>query len=320
MNERWHNFFKKLKNPPAWGKAIVFLTAFLAAIGALCMLLVDYEGSLLAVVAYTLFGLAGASLSYSVFLAIPLFPKLKTRTKEWLHSKAFTRRLLENFGFRTVVFAALAFSLNLLFSGFNAYMGIANRSIWYGALATYYIALALLRGGMLSYRSKIGKAVQAEGELTERQKLSEAKAYTNSGIVLLLMNFALSSAIAQMIFSDAHFTYLGWTIFAYAAYAFYKMPMSIVSFIRAQKQTDLTVKAFRNINLTDACVSILALQTALLTMFGDETMNVSLMNTLTGCAVSFISIGLGVYTIVKGRKIIKMQKEKINDERQSVSV
>ena len=136
---------------------------------------------------------------------------------------------------------------------------------------------------------------------------------------MLVLNVALSAAIAQMIFSSAHFTYIGWTVFAYAAYAFYKITMSIISFIKAHKQTDLTVRAVRNINLVDALVSILALQTALLTMFGDGTVNISLMNTFTGIIVSFSSVVIGIYMIISAnKKIKKIQKETINNE-QSIS-
>ena len=108
---------------------------------------------------------------------------------------------------------------------------------------------------------------------------------------------------------------MDWTIFAYAAYAFYKITMSIVSFIRAHRQTDLTVRAIRNINLVDALVSILALQTAMLTTFGDGTINISLMNTMTGSVVGVASVAIGIYMIVSANKKIKeLRKEKKNNE------
>ena len=132
----------------------------------------------------------------------------------------------------------------------------------------------------------------------------------------LILNVALSAAIAQMIFSKAHFTYIGWTIFAFAAYAFYKITMSIIALVKAHKQTDLTVTAIRNINLVDALVSILALQTALLDMFGDGTLDISLMNTMTGLVVSVASVTIGIYMIISANKKIKnLRKEQYTNER-----
>ena len=277
------------------------------------MLLVDYETNALAIVAYTLFGIAGVSLAYSVYLIIPLFPKIKSGSIAWMEKREFTHLLLRNFGFRTVIFAIGSFLMSLLFSGFNAYMGIKNRSIWYGALAAFYIALAFLRGGVLIYhKNKMGKGRAQNDEYVK------AKVYRNSGIITLVLNIALSSAIAQMIFSDAHFTYIGWTVFAYAAYAFYKITAAIISFIRAHKQEDLTVRAIRNINLVDALVSILALQTALLTMFSEGDINISLFNTLTGIAVSALSVGIGIYMIVSANNKIKQLQKENNAYEQSI--
>ena len=149
----------------------------------------------------------------------------------------------------------------------------------------------------------------------QNDEYTKAKVYRNSGIITLILNVALSVAIAQMIFSDAHFTYIGWTIFAYATYSFYKITMSIIALIKAHRQTDLTVRAIRNINLVDALVSILALQTALLTMFSDGNINIPLFNTFTGIVVSLLSLGIGIYMIVSANKKIKIiKKENLNNE------
>ena len=303
--------WKKILNPPTWAKILTFIVTVISATLSLVAVALGFENSTLAIVAYILFGVAGVSLAYSVYLIIPLFPKMKTGITSFLEKHEFTYLLLRNFGFRTVIFAIGSFAMSLLFSGFNAYMGIVNRSIWYGALAAFYIALAFIRGGVLTYHGKkIGKQQNMQND-----EYVKAKVYRNSGIITLILNIALSAAIAQMIFSDAHFTYIGWTIFAYAAYAFIRVTASIISFIKAHKQTDLTIRAIRNINLVAALVSILALQTALLTMFSEEGVNISLMNTLTGIAVSVISISIGIYMIVSANKKMKeLQKEKTNNE------
>ena len=262
--------WKKILNPPTWAKILTFIVTIISATLSLVAVALGFENTTLAIVAYILFGIAGVSLAYSVYLIIPLFPKMKASITAWMENHEFTYLLLRNFGFRTVIFAIGSFLMSLLFSAFNAYMGIVNRSIWYGALAAFYIALAFIRGGVLTYHGKkVGKSKDEKND-----EYVKAKVYRNSGVITLILNVALSAAIAQMIFSGAHFTYIGWTVFAYAAYAFYKITMSIISFIRAHKQTDLTVRAIRNINLVDALVSILALQTALLTILKQKQVSV----------------------------------------------
>lgn len=249
MKIDFRSLWKKILNPPTWAKVLTFIITLLSATLSLVMVGLGLENGALAIIAYILFGVAGVSLTYSVYLIIPLFPKLKSGTIVWMEKHNFTHLLLRNFGFRTVIFAIGSFVMSLLFSGFNAYMGIANRSIWYGALAAFYIALAFLRGGVLVYhKNKIGKKTQDQND-----EYIKAKVYRNSGIITLILNVALSVEIGQMIFSDAHFTYIGWTVFAYAAYAFFKISVSIVALIRAHKQDDLTVRAIRNINFVDSC-------------------------------------------------------------------
>ena len=298
-------FWKKILNPPTFIKVLTFIITLVSATLSLIIVSLGIENGVVAIISYALFGVAGVSLTYSVYLLIPLFPKIKTGIISWLEKREFTRLLLRNFGFRTVIFSIGSFLMSLLFSGFNAYMGIKNRSIWYGALATFYIALALLRGGVLLYH----KRKRANEQNDEYNKI---KVYKNSGIITLILNVALSSAIAQMIFNSEHFTYMGLTIFAYAAYAFYKITMSIIALIKAHKQEDLTVRAVREINLVDALVSILALQTALLTTFSEGDTNISLFNTLTGIVVSALSISIGIYMIVSANKKMKeLQKETI---------
>ncbi len=311
MKIDFRSLWKKILNPPAWAKILTFIVTILSATLSLVIVFLGFENGALAIIAYILFGIAGTSLAYSVYLIIPLFPKMKRGLIVWLERREFTHLLLRDFGFRTVIFAISSFAISLLFSGFNAYMGVANRSIWYGALAAFYIALAFLRGGVLTYhKNKIAQKTQNQND-----EYRKAKVYRTSGIITLILNIALSSAIAQMIFSGAHFTYIGWTVFAYAAYAFYKITTSIISFVKAHKQTDLTVRAIRNINLVDALVSILALQTALLTMFSEGEINISLFNTFTGVAVSVLSVGIGIYMIVSANKKLKeLQKEKDKNE------
>lgn len=312
MKTNFREILNKILNPPLWAKALTFIVCFLSAVGAIVMVVLDSSKGSFSIISYVLFGVAGVSLAYSVYLVIPLFPKLKNKTISFMEKHDFTYLLLRNFGFRTVIFSIGSFFMSLLFSVFNAYMGIANRSIWYGALAAFYISLAFLRGGVLTYhKNRLVKKEKAQNE-----EILKAKIYRNSGVITLILNVALSVAIAQMIFSSAHFSYMGWTIFAYAAYAFYKITMSIISFFRAHKQNDLTVRAIRNINLVDALVSILALQTALLTTFSQGELNVPIANTLTGTAVSLISIAIGIYMIISSNKTIKfLQKETTKNER-----
>jgi hypothetical protein len=215
--------------------------------------------------------------------------------------------MLESFNFRTVVTAVGYFLMGVAYSLFNGVLGIVYGSIWYGALAGYYIILTLARGGVVSFHYKRG----SEEGFEERSVL----AYKRCGVLLLLLNIALSSAIAQMIFDDRGFVYPGWIVIAYAAYAFYKITMAIINLVKAKTSEAYTVKAIRCINLVDAAVSILALQTALLYAYSPDNLATnSMANTLTGCAVTLLTVGISIYMLINANKKMKSVKEQPDNE------
>ena len=99
------------------------------------------------------------------------------------------------------------------------------------------------------------------------------------------------------------------SIFAFSAYAFYKIIMAIYNVFRSSKEEALTVQTVRCIGLADALVSIFSLQTALLYAFSEGN-EMDYFNAITGIAVVVLTVIIGIYMIVKGQKTIKKQKEK----------
>lgn len=295
--------FLKFKRPGAKILIPTYISTAIFIALAMTILFVGYEGNLiLEILAYTSFCLAALSLAYTVYTLVIYAPTMKSSVMNCLKGRDITRQILENWGLRTLITSTVALAIGIFNSILNAYLGISQRSIWYGALAAYYIFLAVMRFGLLIYHRKKRDF--------DNEALIRARKYTQCGVWLLLLNVALSSAIAQMIFDDRGFRYKDWLIYAFAAYAFYKIVMAIRNAIKAGRQDDLTIRAIREINMVDAAVSILALQTALLHTFSDGTLDISMFNTFTGSVVSIFSLSLSVIMIVRGSKMIKEIKKK----------
>lgn len=301
MKDKLKSIFFKAIRPCATSIIASILILIFIAVSTVYMLTTDYEGTWLEPIAYASFALSAVGIAYVSCVVAYGAPRFKKMLTDFMNKRAFTRKILENWGFRTIIASTVAFGMGIVNSIFNAYLGISEKSIWFGALAAYYIFLALMRSGLLIYHRKKGKY--------ENESLVRAKKYMRCGILLLILNAALSSAIAQMIFDDRSFEYKDWLIFAFAAYAFYKVIMSVINAVKARRQDDLTIQAIREINMVDAAVSILALQTALLHTFGDGSVNISHFNTVTGIVVSLFSVGLSLIMIVRGRRIIKEIKD-----------
>lgn len=308
MKEKIRKLLGCLVAPSAPIIAVAFVLCVLFVALALSMLLVDYVGTPLEILAYVSFALAAITFGYTVYILVRHFPRFKRALSRAVDSNRITRTLKENYGIRTLTAATVGFLTSIAYGIFNGALGILYLSVWYGALAAYHIVIAFVRGGTVLVHVRSTR-LSTEG----LESLRRARSYRNSGILMLSLNLALSSAIAQMIFEDRFFEYPDWTVFAYAAYAFYKITMSVINMVRSRASEELTVHAVRDINLIDAAVSVLALQTALLHAFTDGSVDISLFNTLTGSAVSLTTLTLSVFMIVKANKRINKIKTELNN-------
>ena len=299
-----NRLLKFLKRPSKAALWVIYPLTLLFVTLSIAALVIPATG-IWEVGAYAVYGLAAIFFGYSCYTAVIYAGAMKRGIIKLLKGNDFTRELLESFDFRTVIGGLLSFGASILYGVFNGVIGILSKSIWYGSLAAYYILLTLIRGGILLRHKK--------SKRTKDSRLKRTKTYLNSGILLLILNIALSVAIAQMIFEGMGFIYNGIMIYVSALYAFIKIGLAIYNFIRAHRQEDILIEGVRNISLIDGAVSILALQTAMLTAFSDGELDYSLMNTLTGIAVSAVAYTVAVFTVIKGAKIIKKIKTENNN-------
>ena len=295
--------FSYFKRPGKLALAIVYpMTAI--AIGAAIFLMIRSYSGVLAALTYTVYGISAVLFGYSVYTIVIFIPKMKAKIMEMLKSNPITSELLDSFGYRTMIGLCLSLGVSVAYGIFNGVIGIVNGSTWFGSLSAYYLLLTLIRSAVLINHRKS----KGEGDRLRREKT-----YLISGMGMLLLNIALSVAIAQMIFDEKGFAYGEYMIYVSALYSFIKIGMSIYNFVKGQRQSDLIIESARNINLVDGAVSILALQTAMLYSFSSEEMNISLINTLTGSAVSILAYTVAFYMIVKGVKVINKVKSENNN-------
>ncbi|MGN0806503.1 MAG: hypothetical protein ACI4MC_05640, partial [Candidatus Coproplasma sp.] len=110
------------------------------------------------------------------------------------------------------------------------------------------------------------------------------------------------------VLGKSSFSRYGYTIYVAAIYAFYKIIMAIYNVVKANKSDDAIVSALRSINLADALVSILALQTAMFKQFGGDFQFEGEMNAATGTIVCALTVALGIFMIVSSNKRLKVIK------------
>lgn len=207
--------------------------------------------------------------------------------------------------FRARVFTSISLLISIAYAGFNGVMAIVSQSIWFGALSGYYVLLMILRGSVL-----MGHDKKLPFDIISAQKaeINKLKVYRSVGVVLLAIIIALSFAVAQMVESKKSFEYVGLMIYAGAVYTTTKVTIAIVNFVKVKKKQDIALEAIRNINLTDAAVSVLALQTAMFKAFSQGADN-AVANAITGAAVCLLILGLGICMIIKSTMAIRRLRE-----------
>ena len=304
--KRLPGFFKK---PPLWLLLLVAVIGVLATVGGTLFLTQESLSSDM-VWGYAFIGVMCASVGYCIYGVIKMFPDWSERALKWSEGRPFWNRLFTEYGFRAILFSVGSFLLDLAFAVYNGSVAIVIRSVWFGALAAYYVLLIVLRGIILVYHVFRRKAVKA-GQTEDITKRKDTRIYCVCGVVLLLLPIALSFAILQMVRANDSFVHTGITIYVYAIYAFYKIIVSVYNFVKTRRSSEMTVRASKNINLADAMVSILALQTAMFREFdtAGDVVNIARMNAVTGAVVCGLTVALGVFMIVIAAKKTKRKAE-----------
>ncbi|MDE7070445.1 MAG: hypothetical protein K2O86_00540 [Clostridia bacterium] len=233
---------------------------------------------------------------------------IKEKFLLWANKHELTREMLNNYGVRTVIFATVSFVISIAYGVYNLTLSVTQISIWYGVLAGYYILLAIMRGGVVFHHRKKRKA-QKIGKVIENEKVKQIKKYRICGILLVIMTFALSIAVMEMISEHKTFEHAGLMIYVSATYTFYKVTVAIINIVKAKKQSDMTVQAIRNINMADAIVSILTLQTSMIHSFGadDGVRFADTLNGATGAVVCALVFALGIYMIVNSQRQLRIE-------------
>ena len=206
--------------------------------------------------------------------------------------------------FKTTANLYCSLVINMFVAGTNLFSGIYYHSFWFGTLAVYYIFLAFMRFVLLQHVKVYS---------VSRNLVSEFKQYRFCGIILLLLNIALSGVVILVIQQNKSFRYMGILIYIMAIYAFYSIGLAIYNIIKFRKLRSPILSASKVVNFIVALVSMFALETAMLAQF-TTTRNShfkQIMLTITGIIVCITSLTITVYMIIHGSQQINKNLKEI---------
>lgn len=241
--------------------------------------------------------------AYGLIVFITGIPGVVTSSRRWFTTHPLARKMLdvplvrrfaEDVRFRTRVSLYQGLLVNLLYIAVKLASGICYRSWWFITLAVYYALLAAMRVLLLWRWGGIGPEMELR-----RCRLC--------GAVLLLMNIALAGMVILMVRQNQGYDYPGMLIYAMAAYSFYAVIVAAVNAVKFRRHGSPVLSAAKAIHLAAALVSILALETAMLSQFGgaDGAGFREAMTAATGGGVCAVILGMAVFMIVWSTKGIR---------------
>jgi hypothetical protein len=139
--------------------------------------------------------------------------------------------------------------------------------------------------------------------------LSELRKYRACGIVFLIMNMILTLMIFFMVYWNRTFYHHEITTIALAAYTFTTLTIAIVNTVKYRRYNSPVYSASKAISLTAACVSMLTLESTMLTTFSNGTMDLTdrrILLGVSGGAVSVFIISTAIYMIKQANKKIRL--------------
>ena len=191
-------------------------------------------------------------------------------------------RVFKDRAYRIIFVSALSLLASAAFTGYNAFLGAAYRSLWNVSVAVYYALLTALRADVLFREKKYVKVELSDEEKEERRK----KALPRQCAALLFLGIALILPIALIVRVHNKADYSEIAAISVAAYTVYRIAVSARNYFGAKKLSHRGAQILTYVNLVDASVSVLTLQYTLIMTFGDGITG----NLFVLCALSSFSV------------------------------
>lgn len=243
--------------------------------------------------------------SYTLTVWCVRIPAIVRGAKRFRAQNKFARRWLADERLRVKVSLYASQGWNVAYAVLQLCLGLLHHSFWFYSMAGYYLSLAVMRLSLARYTARHG---------TGEDRRAEFYRYRACGWVFLLMNLALSLMIFFMVYWNRTFHHHEITAIALAAYTFTALTAAIVGTVRYRRYNSPVYSASRAISLAAACVSMLTLESTLLTTFGDGSVTPlmrRLMLGISGGAVSLLILLMAIAMIVRGTKALRSLRKEV---------
>lgn len=235
---------------------------------------------------------------YALVVICLRVPGMVRWAQRFRHDNPYYLRYAGDIRLRMSISLDGALVFNAAYAAFQLCLGIRHASAWFYAMAGYYFLLS----GM---RLMLARHVRCYAPGSQKQM--EWRKYRLCGVCLLMMNLALLVFILYFIWQIRIFVHHEITTIAMATYTFASLTMAVISVNRYRKQDSPVYLAAKHISFASATVSVLTLENAMFTAFGQETSELlrRIMLGATGAFVFLFVQGMALYMIAGANRRIK---------------
>lgn len=281
--------------PPKW----VLLIVPPASFAALIFVFVSKKTE--SMLAYPIYCMS----AYSLTVLCAAVPDIMRKTARMIKSSRIMKRIssveimnryLADMAFRGNLSIYQGMTVNFLYTIFRAVTGIRYASAWFISMAVYYLILGIIRAYLIvCYK--------------ERHVKDENICYRNTARFLFLLNVPMGGMILLMIRTNSGFSYPGYVIYLSALYTFYTLIIAVRNLVKFRRVGSPILSAAKVLNLIAAMMSILGLQTAMISQFSMNGEGYrKMMNTITGGFVYGIVLAIAIYMLYHSWQVRKEAK------------
>ncbi len=236
---------------------------------------------------------------YGLVLVCVRIPAIIRWVQRFRRENRYYLRYRDDVQLRINISLYAAFGFNTVYAVFQLCLGLWHHSAWFYAMAGYYLLLALMRLTLVRHTRR-----HMPGEDTPL----EWRKYRFCGALLMVMNIALMIFTLYFVYRIRTFFHHEVTTIAMAAYTFTALTVAIVNAVRYRKYGSPAYSAAKAISLVSAAVSMLTLENAMLTTFGEDSSEGfrQIILGASGAGVILIVQGIALYMVVNAHRKLKV--------------
>lgn len=239
--------------------------------------------------------------TYSLIIFIIWFIKACKYSNNWFKKNSKIYQFYQiHFESITKILLLISMISNFVYGLFEFGLGLYFKSYWFISFAIYYLILWIIKFHLIKEVKNTNFGYNKTKEYTLQKK---------AGIILLLMNIVLIGIIILIISHNQTINYQGNLIYLVALYDFILIITAFINAFKYRNNKSPILSTSKYINLTVAMISMLSLEVAMISKFGNNDSNFKLiMTSCFGFIVVLINTIMSIIMIKQSTKKIGKSK------------